>query len=96
MENLVIIPEKELKAILNNQKKSLSQLESLSKHKPQGSFNFKYIPEDKAKELLGKKTTWFWKQRTEGKISYSKVGNTIFYLLSDIEKLLDDNFNETF
>ena len=96
MENLVIIPEKELKALINNQSKILNLLESLSTQKSQSSSDFKYISEEEAKNLLGKKATWFWQQRTQGKISYSKVGNSIFYKRTEIEKLFDDNLFEKF
>lgn len=96
MDNLVLIPEKELNTILDNQKKILKKLENISINKDQSSFNFKYIPEEKAKIVLGKKATWFWQQRTQGKLAYSKVGNTIFYLLEDINKMLDDNLIEKF
>ncbi len=96
MENLVLIPEKELKSLLSNQTKILRLLEDLSTQKSQSTSNFKYITEEEAKNILGKKSTWFWQQRTQGKFSYSKVGNTIFYKRSEIEKIFDDNFHEKF
>lgn len=96
MDNLVIIPEKELKTIRENQNMILKKLEGISLQKEDSSLNFRYIPEEKAKTLLGKKATWFWQQRTQGKLAYSKVGNSIFYLLEDITKMLDDNLIEKF
>ena len=96
MEYLTIIPEKELQAIKSSQEKILKLLETLHSQKSDPAAGFKYISEEKAKELLGKKTTWFWQQRTKGLLSFSKVGNSIFYLQSDITELLDKNFYEKF
>jgi len=96
MENLVIIPAKELKAILDNQNKILKLLENISIDKTQKKYEFNYLKEEDAKKILGKKSTWFWKQRTEGKLSYSKIGNSIFYKRTEIEKLFDDNLLDKF
>ena len=96
MENLVIIPEKELKALLKNQNRMLNLLEDLANRKPNKSGDFKYISEDEAKQMLGKKATWFWQQRTKGRIKFSKVGNSIFYERVEIEKLFEDNSFDTF
>ncbi len=54
--------------------------------------NHKYILEKHAKLLLGKGTTWFWKQRKSGKLPYSKTGGTIFYRIADLYTLLDENY----
>src|SRR5687768_11471532 len=53
-----------------------------------------YIPEEDAKELLDRKTTWFWQMRSSGKLAFTKVGNRIFYAKADIQKLLDNNRTE--
>ena len=36
--------------------------------------------------------TW----RDEGKISFSQVGNKIYYKLSDVEKTMDEYYNKSF
>lgn len=55
-----------------------------------------YISEKEAQQLLGKKTTWFWSMRTKGHISYTKVGNKVFYNKKDLEKYLTENKKEAF
>ncbi len=43
---------------------------------------------------ISKRTAQTW--RDEGKISFSQVGNKIYYKLSDVEKLLDEYYNKAF
>ncbi len=47
-------------------------------------------------QLMGvsKRTAQGW--RDEGKISFSQVGKKIFYKLSDVDKLLAENYNKSF
>ena len=41
---------------------------------------------------ISKRTAQTW--RDEGKISFSQVGNKIYYKLSDVEKLMQENYNK--
>jgi hypothetical protein len=41
-----------------------------------------------------KRTAQTW--RDEGKISFSQVGNKIYYKLTDVEKLMQENYNKAF
>lgn len=43
---------------------------------------------------ISKRTAQTW--RDEGKISFSQVGNKVYYKLSDVEKLLDEYYNKSF
>ena len=43
---------------------------------------------------ISKRTAQSW--RDEGKISFSQVGNKIYYKLSDVEKLMQENYNKAF
>jgi hypothetical protein len=43
---------------------------------------------------ISKRTAQTW--RDEGKISFSQVGNKIYYKLSDVEKLLQEHYNKSF
>lgn len=43
---------------------------------------------------ISKRTAQTW--RDEGKISFSQVGNKIYYKLSDVEKFLQKNYNPAF
>lgn len=45
------------------------------------------ISEEEAKKKLGRETTWFWYMRKKGKLSYTKIGATVFYYEKEIEKL---------
>ena len=47
-------------------------------------------------ELMGisKRTAQCW--RDEGKISFSQVGNKIYYKQSDVDKLLAEHYNKSF
>ena len=41
---------------------------------------------------ISKRTAQTW--RDEGLISYSQVGSKIYYRMSDVQKLLDSNYNQ--
>jgi len=43
---------------------------------------------------ISKRTAQSW--RDEGRISFSQVGNKIYYKLSDVEKLLQEHYNKAF
>ena len=43
---------------------------------------------------ISRRTAQTW--RDEGKISFSQVGNKIYYKLSDVEKLLNEHYNKSF
>lgn len=43
---------------------------------------------------ISKRTAQTW--RDEGRISFSQVGNKIYYKLSDVEKLLHEHYNKAF
>ena len=43
---------------------------------------------------ISKRTAQTW--RDEGRISFSQVGNKIYYKLSDVEKLLQQHYNKSF
>jgi hypothetical protein len=43
---------------------------------------------------ISKRTAQTW--RDEGEISFSQVGNKIYYKLSDVEKLMQENYNKAF
>lgn len=43
---------------------------------------------------ISKRTAQTW--RDDGVISFSQVGNKIYYKLSDVEKLLQDHYNKAF
>lgn len=43
---------------------------------------------------ISKRTAQSW--RDEGRISFSQVGNKIYYKLSDVEKLLNEYYNKAF
>ena len=43
---------------------------------------------------ISRRTAQTW--RDEGKVSFSQVGNKIYYKLSDVEKLLQEHYNKSF
>lgn len=49
-----------------------------------------YVDEKQACAMLGRKATWFWMLRRDGKIHYSKVGSKVFYPISEINRLLTE------
>lgn len=47
-----------------------------------------YVSESDAKNLLNRKTTWFWQQRKSGSLEYKKIGSTVYYKKDDLMNLL--------
>ena len=43
---------------------------------------------------ISKRTAQTW--RDEGKISFSQIGNKIYYRMSDVQTLLNKNYNKAF
>lgn len=48
-----------------------------------------YISEKDAIKEFGRKTTWFWNQRKNGRLAYKKLGSKVYYLKSDLLTLLN-------
>ena len=91
---LVAVPKSYLDGLLENQKEILDLLKGNTNLSSQTIGD--YIPEEKARKILGKKATWFWDMRTKGKLAFFKVGNKIYYSMKDIVGLLNANQKETF
>ncbi len=89
-EGYYLIPKAWLQAIAQKQDRVLSLLENGNIANPNDCIG-DYISEDEAKRQLGRKTTWFWSMRTTGQLPFSKTGKRIFYLKSDIKKLIEKN-----
>src|SRR6185437_7597466 len=88
VQNLVILPEEIVTELLENQKQILSALSQKS-IPPSGLEG--YITDKEAQILLGKKSTSLYNLRTNCELSFSKVGNKVYYLKADIIKLLEKN-----
>lgn len=87
-KELVLVPLGMLKQIQDDQKYILQVVQNIKLPSvPEGTIAQKFIPESKAKEMLGKGTTWFYNQRKAKKLVAKKMGGTNYYTLSDIELL---------
>jgi len=87
-KELVLVPIKILKQIQNDQQTILNIIQGIKQPTTQkDKITQKFISESKAKEMLGKGTTWFFNQRKSGKLKARKMGGTNYYTLEDIEKL---------
>jgi len=87
----VLVPQEVLANLIDGQERILKALTNQSKETETIG---DYIPESQAKRLLGRKTTWFWNLRKSGKLTFSKVGNKIFYSKANILKFMEGERNE--
>ena len=55
-----------------------------------------YLNNKQFMEMLGVSLRTAQSWRDEGKITFSQVGNKIYYKLSDVEKLLQEHYNKSF
>jgi len=85
-----LVPKAWLHTIAEKQDMILSLMEKGSSYAADNCIG-DYISEEEAKRLVGRKATWFWSMRTTGQLPFSKTGKKIFYLKSDIKKLLEKN-----
>lgn len=79
-------------------KTKLDQILSHLKDSPSSKFEQlgKWIPEKKAQELTGKKATTLWKMRMDGRLTFTKINNKVFYDKESILALMDNNAKEAF
>jgi hypothetical protein len=87
-QNLVLVPIQlvdEIKQLLNELKEHKS-----SQSNSEASLG-EFISEKDARNLLGRKTTWFYEQRRSGRLPYSKVGSKVYYKREDLFNLLTNN-----
>lgn len=85
-QKFCLVSDEILDEIKNTQLKILSLFETTQKDDLSD-----YITESQAKDLLKKKTTWFWQMRKSGQLKFSKIGKAIYYSKSDIIKLFEKN-----
>ncbi len=85
-QKFCLVSDEILDEIKNTQLKILSLFETTLKDDLSD-----YITESQAKDLLKKKTTWFWQMRKRGQLKFSKIGKAIYYSKSDIIKLFEKN-----
>lgn len=87
----IILPREQFEELLNSMDEIKSML-SNKKEKPEDTF---LNNRDFIKLMnISKRTAQTW--RDEGKISFSQIGGKIYYRLSDVEKLLNNNRMESF
>ena len=79
--SLVMIEETAIKEI----KEALAEIRATIQAKPEND----YITEKQAREIFQRQATWFWQMRKDGNLPYSKIGKTIYYAKSDIQKLFE-------
>ena len=85
-ESILIVPEEFLLLMKEKQDKIISLLERSDHSQPS-----EILTERQAMEVFKRKATWFWQMRKSGMLPYSKIGKSIFYLTSELEKLLHDS-----
>lgn len=85
-QKLTIVSENFLESINEKQDKIISLLQE-SKLGNQNDF----ITENEAKELLHKKSTWFWQMRKDKILPFRKIGKSIYYSKNEINQLLENS-----
>jgi hypothetical protein len=55
-----------------------------------------YLSEKEAIRFLGRGPTWLWDKRKRGELAFTKVGNRVLYIRSDLLAYLDAHRVESF
>ncbi len=90
-DQFYLVPKVILEKILDGNEKILLKLNA-GEIQSGKSLPGDYIVEADAKQMLNKKTTWFWRMPTTGMLPAAKVGGKNYYRLQDIQRLLDSSF----
>ncbi|MAL58615.1 helix-turn-helix protein [Cellulophaga sp. RHA_52] len=87
----IILSTQQYKDLVNRLDDLNKQLEEKQK-KPQDTF----LDNQEFLQLMNisKRTAQTW--RDEGVISFSQIGSKIYYRMSDVQKLLDNNYRKAF
>lgn len=87
----IILSTQQYKELVNRLDDLNKQLEEKQK-KPQDTF----LDNQEFLQLMNisKRTAQTW--RDEGVISFSQIGSKIYYRMSDVQKLLDNNYRKAF
>jgi len=87
----IILSTQQYKELVNRLDELNKQLEEKQK-KPQDTF----LDNQEFLQLMNisKRTAQTW--RDEGVISFSQIGSKIYYRMSDVQKLLDNNYRKAF
>lgn len=87
----IILSTQQYKELVNRLDQLNKQLEEKQK-KPQDTF----LDNQEFLQLMNisKRTAQTW--RDEGVISFSQIGSKIYYRMSDVQKLLDNNYRKAF
>ena len=87
----IILSTQQYKDLINRLDDLNKQLEEKQK-KPQDTF----LDNQEFLQLMNisKRTAQTW--RDEGVISFSQIGSKIYYRMSDVQKLLDNNYRKAF
>lgn len=87
MPGFYLIPKPEYDRLL----RGMEELRELFNAQTAGVRLQDWIDEKQAQTLLGLKTTTLWALRKTGKLTFSRLGNKIFYSLESINTLLNKN-----
>ena len=87
-KTMVLVPQETLVLLIAGQERILRAISEKAERKDSIG---DYISETEAKKILGRKATWFWSLRKNGKLAYTKVGNKIFYSRADILSFIELN-----
>lgn len=81
---LSIVPDSFLENLIEKQDQIINLLKT-TESVTQNDF----IIEKEAREILHKKTTWFWQMRKNGVLPFRKIGKSIYYSKKEINQLLE-------
>ena len=83
---LSIVPDSFLDKLSEKQDQIIDLLKSSDKLSQN-----EFLTEKEARELLQKKTTWFWQMRKDGLLPFRKIGKSIYYSKKEINQLLENS-----
>lgn len=85
--SMVILPATDYQELVA---KVESILNCVNLHESSASIFNGYISEKDAMKETGYKSTWFWQQRTSGKLPYKKLGSKVMYKVEDLMNLMEE------
>jgi hypothetical protein len=88
-KTFVLIPEEILDELIQAIR-DLKKIQDVLKQEDHSGTLSDFVTEDKAKELLGRGTTWFWNKRKTGELSGKKAAGRWYYKSIDLKKFIEN------
>lgn len=88
-KTFVLIPEEILDELIQAIR-DLKKIQNIFGQEDRSGVLDDFITEEKAREMIGRGTTWFWNKRKSGELPGKKAAGRWYYKVTDIIKYIEN------